>query len=341
MTAAAQNVRMVVAAAAARGVSPPRLLAAVGLDPQSLVATDGRIPVEPALRTWRVAAELCGDPYFGLTLLDHLHSEYMSLFGLALYGSATFGDALRRLARFFPVVNQQAALELLEDGARMRVCFVVPSAAEVEHLRHPTEYLLAVLLAIGRRITGAALVPAKVAFRHAAPAASGAPGGLAPYERVFGIAPCFDQPGYELVLDRAALDTPTLAPSSALTQLAERQVRRLHDELPPIETFSGRVRRVILEELQLGEPTLGRLAERLRMSERTLQRRLGSAGTSVQALVDEVRRELSLRQLAESNRSIAEISYHLGFAEVRAFHRAFKRWTGSTPGMYRKTQAAS
>jgi AraC-like DNA-binding protein len=143
------------------------------------------------------------------------------------------------------------------------------------------------------------------------------------------------------VLERTALDTPTLAPDSALAQSADRHLRRLHDELPQIETFAERVRRVILEELRLGEPTLGRLAARLRMSERALQRRLGNEGASVQALLDEVRRELSLRQLAESNQSIAEISYDLGFAEVRAFHRAFKRWTGSTPATYRKEHGAS
>lgn len=338
MTAAVQNVRMVMAAAAMRGVPPARLLAAVGIDPQSLLAQDGRIAVEPALRTWRVAAELCGDPCFGLTVVEYLPPDYLVGFGLALHGSATFGDGLRRLARFFPVVNQHVALELIEDGAWLRVCLVVPSHAEVEHLRHPAECLLAVVLMVARRTTGVALVPAAVAFRHAAPAAQAPP---AAYERVFGVAPCFDQARNELVFERAVLDTPNLAPDSALTQLAERHLRRLYDELPPVETFSGRVRRMICEELQLGEPTLARFAARLHMSERTLQRRLGSAGTSVQALLDEARRHQSLRQLAESNQSIAEISYRLGFAEARAFHRAFKRWTGSTPAAYRKAHGAS
>lgn len=335
---------MVVAAAALRGVPPARLLATVGLDPQSLLAPDGRIAAEPALRTWRVAAELCGDPCFGLNVVERLHLDYLGGLGLALHGSTTFGDALQRLARFFALVNQHVTLAVIEDGAWLRVCLTVPSDVEVEHLRHPTECMLAMLLTIGRRATGVALVPAAVAFRHAAPAGPGAPtgpGAPAAYERVFGIAPCFDQPRYELVFARAALDTPTLAPNSALTQFAERNLRRLHDELPPVEAFSGRVRHVILEELQLGEPTLAQLAARFRMSERTLQRRLGNEGTSVQALLDEARRRLSLRQLAESNQSIAEISYRLGFAEVRAFHRAFKRWTGSTPATYRKAHSAS
>lgn len=132
------------------------------------------------------------------------------------------------------------------------------------------------------------------------------------------------------------LDTPHIAPDAGLVSLAERHLERRSGELPPAETFAARARRVLLEELELGEPTLARLAARLRMSERTVQRRLGDEGTSMQALLDDVRCEISLRQLAETTRTIAEIAYAVGFAEVRAFHRAFKRWTGSTPAAYRQ-----
>jgi AraC-like DNA-binding protein len=334
MTAAVENVHMVVAAAARRGVPPGKLLAAVGLDPQSLLANDGRVPAEPMLRLWRTAAELCGDPGFGLSLIDHLHPYYVSGLGFAVHGSATFGDALRRLARFFALVNQHGALELVDDGPLVRVRFVVRAEIDAEELRHPAECVLAVLLWTGRRTTGAALQPVAVGFRHAAPTE------LAAHERTFGVAPRFEQPWNELVFARAALATPQLAPSGEMTALAERRLHRQVAELPPIEAFTGRVRRVLLEELQLGEPTLARLAARLRMSERTVQRRLSGEGASMQALLDEARRELSLRRLAESNQSIAEISFLLGFAEVRAFHRAFKRWTGSTPAAYRQSRSA-
>jgi AraC-like DNA-binding protein len=151
------------------------------------------------------------------------------------------------------------------------------------------------------------------------------------------MTPRFGQPWDELVFTRAALATPHLAPSGEMTELAERRLHRQVADLPAIESFAGRVRQALVEELRLGEPTLPRLAARLRMSERTLQRRLSSEGTSMQALLDEARREISLRRLAESNQSIAEISFLLGFAEVRAFHRAFKRWTGSTPAAYRQS----
>jgi AraC-like DNA-binding protein len=334
MTAAIQNVRLVIAAAAAQGVPPGKLLGAIGVPPQTLIAGDGRIPAELALQAWHAAAELCDDPWFGLSAVGFMLSAYLEGLGLAILGSATLGDALRRLARFFALVNQHVSLALVEDGGVVHVRVDIRDDVPAEPLRHPMEFLLAGLLQVGRRTTGTDLKPVEVAFRHAATPE------LSPYHRVFGIAPRFAQPWSRITLDRGALDAPNLAPSDTAVALAERGLARRAAELPPVETFRERVRRALREELDLGEPSLSRLAERLRMSERTLQRRLGCEGTSMQALLDEVRRELSLRRLTESTQSIAEISYALGFAEVRAFHRAFKRWTGSTPAAYRAKLAS-
>ena len=139
MTAAVQNVRMVVAAAAARGIPPGKLLAAIDLDPQALIATEGRVPAELALRAWQAAAELCRDPAFGLSAVDHLASDYLGGFGFAIHGSATLGGALRQLVRFFPLVNQHVGLELVEDGALVRVRIAVHAEVPDEAMRHPAE----------------------------------------------------------------------------------------------------------------------------------------------------------------------------------------------------------
>jgi AraC-like DNA-binding protein len=71
------------------------------------------------------------------------------------------------------------------------------------------------------------------------------------------------------------------------------------------------------------------------MSARTLQRRLAGEGLSFDGVLDELRRELALRHLADRRVAIAEVAYLLGFSEPSAFHRAFKRWTGTTPGAAR------
>ena len=79
------------------------------------------------------------------------------------------------------------------------------------------------------------------------------------------------------------------------------------------------------------------IAEKLHMSPRSLQRRLHSEGTSFAELLSELRRDLALRYLRDQRIAIAEVGFLLGFLDVSAFHRAFKRWTGSTPAEYQRS----
>jgi AraC-like DNA-binding protein len=82
-------------------------------------------------------------------------------------------------------------------------------------------------------------------------------------------------------------------------------------------------------------PTTSEVAESLFCSERTLCRRLAVEGTTFQAIKDEVRRDIAIRALTQTDASIAEVAGDVGFDNATAFHRAFRRWTGSTPAAYR------
>jgi AraC-like DNA-binding protein len=91
------------------------------------------------------------------------------------------------------------------------------------------------------------------------------------------------------------------------------------------------VRNAIAESLCDGAPTIRTVAKRLGASVRTLQRRLGDHDAVFSTLVDEVRREIALRYLADGKADLTEIAFLTGYSELSAFGRAFRRWTGSTP----------
>ena len=100
-------------------------------------------------------------------------------------------------------------------------------------------------------------------------------------------------------------------------------------------TLALRVREMLLTDGS-GQQLVD-VARRLNMSPRTLMRRLDAEGTSLQRIRDGLRRDLAIRELVHSTRSIASIARQIGFASDANFHRAFKRWTGATPGSYRAT----
>jgi AraC-like DNA-binding protein len=93
-------------------------------------------------------------------------------------------------------------------------------------------------------------------------------------------------------------------------------------------------------QLQIAQPAwpdLGATAEALHMAPSTLQRRLAADGTSFQALKDALRRDLAIVRLHTSTVALAALADELGFADSAAFQRAFKHWTGSSPGAYRRS----
>ena len=87
--------------------------------------------------------------------------------------------------------------------------------------------------------------------------------------------------------------------------------------------------------LPKGDPRRIEIAGTLEMSERTLQRRLEAEGTSFQRLVDDTRRELARQYLAQTDMSLADAAYLLGFGDRSSFFRASKRWFGASPRHYR------
>jgi AraC-like DNA-binding protein len=101
------------------------------------------------------------------------------------------------------------------------------------------------------------------------------------------------------------------------------------------------VRNAIAEALCDGAPTIRVVAKRLGASVRTLQRRLAAHGAVFTTLVEDVRRDVALRYLADGKAAVTEIAFLTGYSEPSAFGRAFRRWTGSTPLAARKRLQAS
>ncbi len=144
----------------------------------------------------------------------------------------------------------------------------------------------------------------------------------------------FDQPHLRLVFPVSILDIPMIMADPMSARLAREQCKRSLTTLIGHDKISEMVRELVYDEA-LGFSSMEDVAEKLHMSERTLQRQLTQEGTSFRTIVDEMRLQKAGGLLKRKELSLEAIAEMLGYTDVTNFTRAFKRWTGLTPSKYR------
>jgi AraC-like DNA-binding protein len=323
---------VIVGFAASVGVSPPVLLHAAGIDPMLLGDPDGYVPRAQETRLWDEAVRLTGDADFGVHLAEwvvRFPEDHFDVLAFAVRSSPTLGEHYRLAGRYIRLIHEGVYLSLEEEGEVARL--VHGHIPEQSAPRHPVEGMLALMLLMGRKTTGDDLVPQLVRFSHARPER------VSEQERIFGAPVCYGCPRNELVLARGRLDRAQRHAELGLLAMLNRQLDRMLADLPQRHRFADMVKQHMMDELPEREPVVATVAAKLHMSPRSLQRRLQGEGTSFAAVLGELRRELALRYLGDRRLSIREVGFLLGFVDATAFHRAFKRWTETTPAEYRRT----
>jgi AraC-like DNA-binding protein len=305
-----------------------RLVRAAGVAPARLEGGEGeRLPYDDYVRLWREAERLGGGPDIGLRFAEHEGAaDGLGVVGFLARASGTVGEAFDQVARHHALLKDEDRLRATVEG-RLLIVEQLPGPGAAAS-RPLADHALASFLTLARRWTGEPLAPHEAWFRHPRPADTSA------YERIFGARVRFDCPTDALLLDAAARDIPL---RTAQPQLAAYLARQASGALAqgPKAGIEGRVRALVRAELAPGAASLPRVARRLGVSRRTLQRRLDDRGLTFEALVDEVRRSEAELLLRTTSLPILDVSEQVGYSDARAFRRAFQRWTGVSPAKFR------
>ncbi|MCY1274418.1 putative HTH-type transcriptional regulator [compost metagenome] len=314
------------------GLARDDLLAACGLQETQLSDPDARVPFAVQEHLWRLLGERLPVTEPGLAIGRHLAPGPFSVLGYLLQSSATLGDALAAGLRYQRLVGEGGELLLDERGDELRLIYR-PLHPELPATRTRVLALMAFWVQM--------MVPLLDDFRllradfgHAEPAE------LAPYAEVFGAPLRFAASDYALVLPASLRGAPLIQANPPLQQLLRQHAEALLARLPS-EGLVARVVTLLGAQLAHGEPDRAELARTLHLSERTLQRRLAEEGSSYQQLLNDTRRQLAERHLRDGQLPAAEIALLLGYSEPSVFFRAFRHWTGLTPGEYRARYSAS
>jgi len=317
--------RPAVAALEERGVDPARVLRIAELSRDALASSDARLPSGSVLRLWEAAADAAGDPSFGVHVAETLPAGAYDVYEHILSAAETVGDGLRQLTRYIPLLHDHSTLRLVVEPAHARLVRRVPAAGP-----QYDEFSVALMLVRSRQASGVAWRPERVTFQHGLTHEDGE------LSRVFGCPLAFGAADTELLIPHAVLELPHPRADATLLSVLIGHVDPLLESLPPRGVLLARVSSAIARRMSTSLPTLADVAAAVRVPERTLQRRLAEEGVSFSVLVDDVRRNLALDDLANPDLSVTEIAFRLQFADPAAFYRAFRRWTGESPTTYRR-----
>lgn len=304
------------------GYDSASLLAQSGLRRSDLDDPDGRVPSSATGALLGGAMQQRPLKNLGMRLAVEVPIGAFPLVDYLVVTSESVGAGLRQLARYFRLMNAPYALELREDEDPVRVIY--------SGRGNPVsfEFGLTLCLLHFKRETEGRLTAAYASFTHR-------PEDAAEIEHVLG-CPVHGQGLWNgFAVSREGWRLPLRRQDSVLRDMLEQQARDTVARLPVNDDVATRVRRILASRIAGGDTQVQTVARELATSARSLQRRLAAEGLSYQAVLDATRRDAASRYLADRTLSIGEVAYLLGYSEPATLHRAFKRWTGCTPQVFR------
>ena len=310
------------------GANSDQVLGAVGLDRAVLSNVESFIPCSTFARLLEEAARATDDPCFGLHFGERFNLKNIGPLTYVVLNSPTIAVADGHVARYLKLYNQAAKVFFTVDEQRAYLHYVLQNL-DIDVPRQENEYSMVIRLNTIRMMVGSQWAPLEVRFAHPAPEQT------SEHLRIFRAPVLFGFATNTFVIDREFLERQIPAADERLYEIMRRYLEQILEEMPPEHEVLASVRRAVAESMREGRPSLTRVAKKLAMSPRTLQRQLKEQGMDFKQLIADTRRRFALSYLGNRGQTLTEIAFLLGYSEVSAFNRAFKRWTGSTPLAYR------
>jgi AraC-like DNA-binding protein len=325
-TVAAGLARGLIEFAARKGAAAGELVERSGIEPREVDDQDGRVPMGKYVALMRAAKAMTGDPALALHYGNEVDMAELSVVGLLVHASETFGEVLAQLNRYGRLLVEVDTggadrFQLERVAGKLWIVDARPDADDFPEL---TEATFARFVGRTRQFGMPGFVT-EVHVTHAAPPHADE------YERVFGAPTRFRSGRNAMRIDESWLSHRVQRQPRYVFGILGGHAERLLRELEGSKSVRGRVEALLMPILHTGETGMARIAAGMGWSGDTLYRKLKAEGVTFEEVLDELRHKLATQYLSGRKVSVNEAAYLVGFSDPSAFSRAFKRWTGISP----------
>jgi len=302
----------------------PHVMAVAGLPVDALNSPEHRVPLQAIGRLFDAATDMSGQHDLGLRLGSMVRLDDLGIIGDLARNAATLDEALRFMVAYQHLNSEGDLVFVARHDPIVEVGYAIyyPGVKGVDQM---CDYALAALFTVLRELAGSQWLPSEVFLPHASP-----PQALQ-YENLFGGAPHFNAEFCSLRFPAYWLNHPVEGADPAQRRRALDGVQQAADA-DLLQQVCRALRQLMLSNRSSGDD----VADMLSMNRRTLNRRLRERGTTFQHVLDSVRCEVARQLLVHSQLPLEDVAASLGYAGASPFMRSFRRWTGSSPGDFRK-----
>lgn len=319
-------------AIASAGGDPPELLRRLKLDASIFAHPESFIACADFARLLEEAALATSDGAFGLHFGARSNPKNIGPLVYAALNAPTIAAAFDVAGRYLHVHNEAVNMSVSTTAELVDVRYH-HSNLEIEEPRQFNEYSMAVTVNVLRMMAGSQWAPREVQFAHKAPQ------DYSEHLKIFGAPVLFACAINALVMERKFFEETVPAADPRLFEIMRRYLNDVLGKMPREAAHLATIRKAVAETMHENSPNLRRVAQKLRASPRTLQRQLKHHGLDFKNILEDTRRQFALDYLENREDTLTQIAFLLGYSEVSAFNRAFKRWTGKTPMEYRRGKA--
>ncbi|CRM63061.1 AraC family transcriptional regulator [Pseudomonas sp. 25 R 14] len=328
-TIASHYARAALGGARRAGYDCSTLLQQLGITPELLAEPRARIAPEQFTRLLQMLWQALDDEYLGFADGPSKRGTF-AMMCHALIHCRTLEKALQRGLLFYSLFPQGPRWRLSREGVMARLSLDDSQLWDPDHFL--SESLLVIWHRLGSWLIGQRIRLEQATFSYPIPAHA------SEYDLLFPCPLVFSAASSSLVFHSRYLNLPLLQDERTLKHFLERSPADLLSRPDEGHSLSSQIRRLLSRD-RTPWPDLEAVAQHLHISPQTLRRHLREESTNFQALKDELRRDIAIFHLGRADLSLQEIAEQLGFSEPSAFHRAFKKWTGVTPGAYRAQES--
>ena len=309
------------------GMDVDTLLSHVGIEAELLHQAKARISPEQYTRFVQMLWMVTQDEFIGFGPMRRLGT--FAIMCQLVVNAKTLGEALERSTQFYKLFGDEWLVTLERDKHEARLVPNVPKDQDPDH--YITESILMIWHGFAAWLIDRRIPLDRVHFNYPRPNHGDE------YDAMF-FAPVaqFDAHRTEIVFAADYLDLPIRQDELRLEEFLKEAPANLLVKFKNTNSLTSRIRDVL--KSQIGEEmlTLNDVASMLYLSPQTLRRRLAAEGKSYQGVKDALRRDAAIHLLLNPRLTLEDVAQQVGFSETSTFHRAFKKWTGVTPGLYRQ-----